>query len=215
MFVKAFGDSSVSYATVFWCHSWFAAGDEWIEDAGRVEQKAGNNEIIARVAVVSKDNRRASCRMIVESTGYQKLFVHCIPPDDLKKWEPCARFVPHVLTAEQWYQCVVHIKNLTNPVLSWFESTRLFCVSKVENGVEGELICDHKQHSNICNGRNWRLFLVLIFCKQCISWKIAPTSVLQLMAITLNKKIGLEFFGIFFGGFRSTVSKLMGSTVYE
>ncbi len=30
-------------------------------------------------------------------------------------------------------------------------------------------------------------------------------SVLQLMAITLNKKIFLEFFGIFFVSFRSTV----------
>ncbi len=34
------------------------------------------------------------------------------------------------------------------------------------------------------------------------------------MAITLNKKICLEFFEIFFGGFQSTVSKLMGCTVY-
>ncbi len=35
------------------------------------------------------------------------------------------------------------------------------------------------------------------------------------MAITLNKKISLEFFGIVFGGFRSTVSKLMGGAVYD
>ncbi len=35
------------------------------------------------------------------------------------------------------------------------------------------------------------------------------------MAITLNKKICLEFFGIFLGGFRSTVSKFMGRIVYR
>ncbi len=41
MFVKAFGDSSVSHATVFQWHSWFAACEESIED---VERRAGNNE---------------------------------------------------------------------------------------------------------------------------------------------------------------------------
>ncbi len=39
--------------------------------------------------------------------------------------------------------------------------------------------------------------------------------ILQLMAITLNKKICIEFFETFFGGFRSTVSKLMIRTVYS
>ncbi len=35
MFVKAFGDSSVSHATVFQWHSQFAAGEESIEDTKR------------------------------------------------------------------------------------------------------------------------------------------------------------------------------------
>ncbi len=34
------------------------------------------------------------------------------------------------------------------------------------------------------------------------------------MVITLNKKIDLEFFENFFGGFRRAVSKLMRWTVY-
>ncbi len=41
IFVKAFGDSFVSHATVFRWHSQFTAGEELIVDA---EQKAGNNE---------------------------------------------------------------------------------------------------------------------------------------------------------------------------
>ncbi len=94
-------------------------------------------------------------RMTDESGQYRilKTIIHCILSDDLKKRKLCAWLVPHVLTAEQWEQRVVHAKDLTIPVLSWFKSTQLFCVSKVENWVEGRPVCNHKQHSNICNDK--------------------------------------------------------------
>ncbi len=44
--------------------------------------------------------------------------------------------MPHALTVEQWEQRVVHIKYWTIPVLSWFESARLFCVSEVDIALE-------------------------------------------------------------------------------
>ncbi len=74
MFAKVFGDLSVRRATVFRWHSLFAADEESIEDAeqrGRLGTTKTNKNI-ARVAAVLKDDCRATCRMIEESTGYQK-----------------------------------------------------------------------------------------------------------------------------------------------
>ncbi len=75
MFVKVFGDSSVSRATVFQWHSQFVVNEELTEDAERSRRllrTIKTNENIARVVVVLKDDSCASCRMIAESTGYQK-----------------------------------------------------------------------------------------------------------------------------------------------
>ncbi len=71
--------------------------------------------------------------------------------DDLKKQKLCAQFVPHSLTAEQWEQRVVHTKNLTILVLSWLESAHYFAFPKLKMELRGRPICNHKQHSNICN----------------------------------------------------------------
>ncbi len=46
------------------------------------------------------------------------------------------------------------------------------------------------------------------FSQSCIGWKIAPTSVLQLMVITLNKKNLFKIFLIFLGGFRAQSQNL-------
>ncbi len=65
-FLKAFGDSSVSGATLFRWHSQFVAGKELIEDAewsGRLGTMKMNKNI-ARVGAVLKDDNRAGCRMI-------------------------------------------------------------------------------------------------------------------------------------------------------
>ncbi len=140
---------------VFRWHSRFLVGEESIEDAeqsGRLETMK-TNENITRVTTVLKDDQRASCRVIVESTGYQKPSFTAFCLMIWKKWKLCARFVPHVLTAEQWELCIIQAKDLTIPVLSWFESAQLFCVSKVENRVEGGWICNHKRHSNIYNDK--------------------------------------------------------------
>ncbi len=152
MFVNMFGDLSVPCATIFRWHSLFVADEESIEDAeqrGRLGTTKTNKNI-ARVTAVLKNDCRASCRMIAESTGYRKPSFTALC-SMIRKNENRAPFVPHALTAEQWEQCVVHAKDLTIPVPSRFESTRLFCVSEVENGVEGGPICNHKRHSNICN----------------------------------------------------------------
>ncbi len=162
---------------------------------------------------VLKDNHHASCRMLAENMGILKTIVHRILFDDLKNRKLCARFVLHAFTTEQQEQRIVHTKDLTIPVLSWFESALLFCIFEVENGVEGEPIFNHKWHLNICNN-SWRLFLLLIFHEQCIGWKITPTSVFQLMVITLNKKNCLELFGIFFGGFQSSLKTYGTHCVY-
>ncbi len=72
--MEAFGDSSVSRATVFRWHSWFVAGEKLIEDTKQsgIPGTTKMDKNIARVAAVLKDDCRASCRMIVQSTGYQK-----------------------------------------------------------------------------------------------------------------------------------------------
>ncbi len=110
----------VSRAMVFRWHSQFVVSEELTEDAERSGRlgTTKTNKNIARVAAVLKDDRYASCRMIVESTGIPKTIVHCILSDDLKKRKLCPPFVPHVLTAEQREQRVVHTKYLIIPVLS-------------------------------------------------------------------------------------------------
>ncbi len=63
------------------------AGEESIEDAeqnGRLGTTKMDKNITWVVAVL-KDNCRASCRMIVQSTGIPKTIVHRILPKDLKK----------------------------------------------------------------------------------------------------------------------------------
>ncbi len=102
----------MSRAMVLPGYSPFEAGEESIEDAEQRERRGTTktNENNAPVAAVLKDNRLASCRMIVESMGIWKTIVHCILSDLKKKL--CARFVPHALTAEQREQCIVHAKYL-------------------------------------------------------------------------------------------------------
>ncbi len=140
MFLKVFGDSSILRATVFQWRSidGMVCGEWGVDWRHRVEQKAGNNENNARVTVVLKDDHCVSCRMIAERTGIPKTIVHRILSDDLKKQKLFAQFMLHALTAEQREQRVVHAKDLTIPIPSWFESARLFCISEVENGVEGD-----------------------------------------------------------------------------
>ncbi len=86
-FVNAFGDSSVSRATIFREHSQFGVGEESIDDTERSGRPGTlkTNENITRAAVVLKDNRHASCRMIAENMRIPKTIVHCILSDDLKK----------------------------------------------------------------------------------------------------------------------------------
>ncbi len=87
IFVKVFGDSSVSRAMVFQWHSWFAASEESIEDAEQNGELGTmkTNENITRVVAVLKNNCHASCRIIVESMGVPKIIVHHILSDVLKK----------------------------------------------------------------------------------------------------------------------------------
>ncbi len=63
------------------------AGEESIEDAERsgMPGTTKTNENIARTATVLKDDHRASCWMIVASTGILKTIIHRILSDDLKK----------------------------------------------------------------------------------------------------------------------------------
>ncbi len=74
MFAKSFADSSAARAMVLRWHSRFVVGEESIEDTewSRRPGTTKTTENTAQVAAVLKDNRRASCRMIAESTGYQK-----------------------------------------------------------------------------------------------------------------------------------------------
>ncbi len=80
--VKVFGDSFVSRATVFRWQSQFVVDEELIEDE---HWKIGNNENMAQVAAVLKDDHCASCTMISDSTGILKTIVHHMLSDDLKK----------------------------------------------------------------------------------------------------------------------------------
>ncbi len=114
-------------------------------------KKKKTNENIARVAAVLKDDHHASYRMIAESMGYRKPShtTFCLM---IRKNEKCVHNLCHI----RWQQnngnsMLFTQKTWQSPVLSWFESDRLFCVSKVENGVEGGPICNYKLHSNICN----------------------------------------------------------------
>ncbi len=89
-------------------------------------------------------------------------------------------------------------KGLNHPLYSPdLSPSNYFAFPKLKMELEGGPICNHKRHSNICNNETKDYSYYWFFCEQCISWKIAPTSVLQLMVITLRKKIYLQFFVIF------------------
>ncbi len=71
---KILNNVSVSRATVFQWHSRFVAGEKSNEDTewSRRQGTTRTNENITRVGAVLKDDCRATCRKIVENTGYQK-----------------------------------------------------------------------------------------------------------------------------------------------
>ncbi len=75
-------------------------------------------ENIAHIADILKEDRRSSCRLIVEGTGMQKTIVQQILCEDLQKRKLCAQFVPHVLTAEQKEQRFNHAYGLIETIKS-------------------------------------------------------------------------------------------------
>ncbi len=169
MFVKVFGDSSVLRATVYRWHRRFVVEEELIEDAewSRRPETRKTNENIARLAAVLKDNHRASCKMIAESMRIPKTIFHHILSDDLKKRKLCARFVPHALTAEQWEQRVVHVKDLTIPPYSPdLSPPDYFAFPKLKMKLKGDLYATISdiQTSVMAKLRT----ILLIFCEQCI-----------------------------------------------
>ncbi len=88
------------------------------------EQRSGRlmttrtHENIARVADLSKENRRSLSRLIPEWTGIPKTIVRQILCEDLQKWKLCEQFVPHALTVAQKEKCLNHAYDLIEMIKS-------------------------------------------------------------------------------------------------
>jgi transposase len=123
-FIKVYGDSSHSFSTVKKWATEFKHGRTSLEDDPRDghPKSAITPEIIEQVHDMVLDDRRIKVRETAETTGISKEGVGYILLEELDMKKLCARWVPHLLTADQKCtrmkiseQCLEHFnKNKTD-----------------------------------------------------------------------------------------------------
>ncbi len=113
------------------------------EQSGRL-RTTKTNKNIARVAAVYKNDYCASCRMIVESTEYQKPSFTAFY---LSIWKNknCGHDLWRMRQQQNNENSALFTQKTTIPVLSWFESAQLFYISEVINRFERGPICNYKR----------------------------------------------------------------------
>jgi histone-lysine N-methyltransferase SETMAR len=102
-FIKLFGDSSPSFSTIKKWAAKFKRGRTSLEDdrhEGR-SKSATTPAIIEQVHNMVLDDRRMKVREIAETVGISKESVGYILHEELDMKMLCARWVPHLLTADQ------------------------------------------------------------------------------------------------------------------
>jgi histone-lysine N-methyltransferase SETMAR len=121
-FIKVYGDSSPSFSTIKKCAAEFKRGCTSLEDDPREGQpKNTTPEIIEQVHDIVLDNWQIKVREIAVTIGISKERVRYILHEELDMRKLFARWVPHLITADQIHarmkiseQCLEHFnKNKT------------------------------------------------------------------------------------------------------
>ena len=115
---KAYGDSAPSRTTVFEWFKRFRERRESLKDDERSGRPTAsrNEENIAAVAEIIREDRKSTTRLIAEKLNIPKTVVLRILTMDLKKRKLCARFVPHALREDQMDDRVVACRDLLDMI---------------------------------------------------------------------------------------------------
>jgi histone-lysine N-methyltransferase SETMAR len=102
-FIKVYGDSSPSFSTIKKWAAEFKRGHTSLEDDPRERRpkSATSSEIIEQVHDMVLDDQRMNVREVAETIGISKEHVGYILHEKLDMKKPCARWMPHMLTADQ------------------------------------------------------------------------------------------------------------------
>jgi len=102
-FIKVYGDSSPSFSTIKKCAAELKCGCTSLEDDPREgrPKSATTPEIIEKVHDMVLGDRQMKLCEIAESTGISKERVGYILHEELDMKKFCARWMPHLLTADQ------------------------------------------------------------------------------------------------------------------
>jgi len=122
-FIKVYGDSSPSFSTIKKCAAEFKRGCTSLEDdPSEGRPKSATPEIIEQMHDMVLDDWRIKVREIAETIGISKESVGYTLHEELDMKKLCARWVPHLITADQIHtrmkiseQCLEHFnKNKTD-----------------------------------------------------------------------------------------------------
>ena len=106
-FIKVYGDSSPSFSTIKKWAAKFKCGCTSLEDDPREGRpKSATSEIIEQVHNMVLDNRQMKVHEIAETIGISKERVGYILHEELDMKKLCARWMPHLLTADQKRTCM-------------------------------------------------------------------------------------------------------------
>jgi len=103
MLVQVYGDNAMKKTAIYkWVKS-FSKGRESVTDEERSGRPATsrNEENIANVRQIVRENRRLTVRSIAEQVNIDRETVRGILTEDLDKRKVCAKMVPKELTKEQ------------------------------------------------------------------------------------------------------------------
>ena len=107
-FINVYGDSTPSFSTINKWAAVFKRGRTSLEDNPREgrPKSATTPEIIKQVHDMVLDDRRMKVREIAETIGISKERVGYILHEELDMKKLCARWVQHLLTADQKRTCM-------------------------------------------------------------------------------------------------------------
>ena len=114
---KAYGDAALSRTTTFEWHKQFWEGRDSVnDDKRRGRPTSRNDDNIAAIDKMVKEDRKATSWLKAYTLGIPKTVVLRILREDLKKQKLCSRFVPRALTWQQMYEWVAACQDLLNMI---------------------------------------------------------------------------------------------------
>jgi len=111
---QAFGEDAMGRTQVFDWFSRFTEGRTSVENDSRLgrQSTSRNEEMIAEVRTVFRNNRRLTVREIADDCGISVGSCDVILTDDLHMKRVCGKFVPRLLTDDQREQRQIIARDL-------------------------------------------------------------------------------------------------------